>query len=77
MADMIHQGPHTTDPSREDRRVQGQNTDLSQLSVSAHFSDPEAARLPTHTSASVEQRWGKRAFESGVVIEGRVMGGKR
>lgn len=77
MADMIHQGPQSTDPTREDRRGQGQNTDLSQLSVSAHFAEPESPRLPTHTSASVTQRWGKKAFESGVTIEGRLLGGKR
>lgn len=77
MADMIHQGPPTTDPTREDRRGQGQNADLSQLSVAAHFAEADAPRLPTHTSASVTQKWGKRSFDSGVVIKGRVVGGAR
>jgi hypothetical protein len=77
MADMIHQGPHTNEPTGEDRRGQGPNADFSQLSVAAHFSEAETPRLPTHTSASVTQRWSRRSFDSGVVIEGRVVGGAR
>ena len=77
MADMFHQGPQTTDPTREDQRGQGQNANLSQLSVAAHFAEAEAPRLPTHTCASVSRRWGRRAFDSGAIIEGRVVGGRR
>ncbi|MEN9847225.1 MAG: hypothetical protein RIS36_2372 [Pseudomonadota bacterium] len=76
MADMIHQGPQSTDPTRGDRRAQGQNTDLSQLSVSAHFGEAGSPRLPTHTSASVTQRWRTKAFKSGATIEGRLLAGK-
>ena len=77
MADMIHQGPQTTDPPREDRRGQEQNPDLSRLTVAAHFAEAEAPRLPTYTSASVTERWRERAFDSGLIIQGRVVGGKR
>ena len=77
MADMIHQGPHTTDPTREDRRGQGPNADFSQLSVVAHFSEAEAHCLPTHTSASVAERWGEKIFDTGARILGEVVGGKR
>ena len=76
MADRIQQGPQNTGPQREDRQGPGPNTNLSHLSVSAYFSEKKPPQLPGHTSASVTQRWGKRSFDTGAVINGEVVGGK-
>jgi hypothetical protein len=77
MADMTQQGPQTTDRNRDDRRGQGQNTGLEQLTVSAHFSEPETAPLHRHTATSVAERWDKKLFDGGAMMRGEVVGGKR
>ena len=74
MADMTQQGPQTTDPQRAAGR---QNTDLSQLTVSEHFSDPKTASLPRHTATSVAQRWKEKLFDTGAMMRGEAVGGKR
>ncbi len=77
MADMTQQGPKTTDRNRDDRRGQGQNRDLGQLTVSAHFSDPETAPFHRHTATSVAKRWDEKLFDGGAMMRGEVVGGKR
>lgn len=76
MADMTHQGPQTTGTIelQAGRRDQGAEQALSQLSVTPHFSEIESPRPPVHTSASVAERWGSRSYDTGVVIEGRILG---
>ena len=74
MADMTHQGPPTTDPTRQDQRGHGPNTDLYQHSFST---DPSSPRVPSHTRASVAKRWGERSFDTGAVIRGEVVGVRR
>jgi hypothetical protein len=77
MADRIQQGPQSTGLQREDRQGPGLDNNLSQLSVSAYFSEKNPPQLPSHTSASVALRWGERSFDTGAVIKGEVVGGKR
>jgi|GEM_PF-1996969 hypothetical protein len=76
MADMTQQGPQTTERNRDDRRGQGQNPDLDQLTVSELFSGPETASLPRHTATSVAQRWDEKLFDTGAMMRGEIVGGR-
>jgi hypothetical protein len=75
MADMTHQGPQsqTTGRTTQDERGHSPGTDLSTLSVAPHFMEAAPARLPSHTSDSVQEKWGERSFDTGVQISGRVI----
>lgn len=74
MTDMTHQRPQTTGASEHNNREQGPDRGLSTLSVAPHFSEISSARPTAHTSASVAARWGSRRYDSGVFIEGRLLG---
>jgi hypothetical protein len=74
MADMIKQEPQTN--QRVDVSRQGHNagTDLSELAVTPNVMEAESPALPRHTSESVQKKWDVRRFDTGVVIEGKVIG---
>jgi hypothetical protein len=73
MAD-ITKGPDTTRIDRG-RTPEGPSTDLSALTMGPDVMRSEAPTLPRQTLASIEKKWGERAFDTGVMIQGRKVGG--
>jgi hypothetical protein len=73
MAD-ISKGPDTTRIDRG-RPAEGPNTDLSALSMAPDLMRSESPTLPRQTQASIEKKWGERTFDTGVMIQGRKVGG--
>jgi hypothetical protein len=67
------QAPQTGQIER-DPRGQSTSTDLSALSVRPSFMEAEIATPPSHTSESVQRKWERRSFDTGVVMTGRSMG---
>lgn len=74
MADMIKQEPQTNHRIEASRQGHTAETDLSKLTVTPNIMEAEATELPRHTSESVQQKWNVRRFDTGVVIEGKVVG---
>ncbi len=74
MADMIKQEPQTNHRIEASRQGHTAETDLSKLIVTPNIMEAEASALPCHTSESVQQKWNVRRFDTGVVIEGIVVG---
>lgn len=73
MAD-ISKGPDITRTDRG-RTAEGPNTDLSALSMAPDLMMSESPTLPSQTQASIEKKWGERTFDTGVMIQGRKVGG--
>lgn len=73
MADMIKQEPQANQHVDVSRRGQTAETDLSKLTVTPNVMEAESPALPRHTSESVQQKWNVRRFDTGVVIEGKVV----
>ena len=71
---MKTQGPQTTHRVETNRQGHAAETDLSKLTVTPNIMEAEAPALPRHTSESVQQKWSVRRFDTGVVIEGKVVG---
>ena len=74
MADMIKQEPQTNQRVDAGRHGHNAETDLSKLTVTPSIMEAESPALPRHTSESVQQKWNVRRFDTGVVIEGKVVG---
>lgn len=74
MADMIKQEPQTNHRVDAGRQGHTAETDLSKLTVTPNVMEAEAPALPRHTRESVQQKWNVRRFDTGVVIEGKVIG---
>jgi len=75
MADIIKQEPQTNHRVDAGRQGHTAETDLSKLTVTPNIMEAEAPALPRHTSESVQKKWDVRQFDTGVVIEGKVIGG--
>ena len=71
---MKTQGPQTTHPVETNRQGHAAETDLSKLTVTPNVMEAEIPALPRHSSESVQQKWSVRRFDTGVVIEGKVVG---
>ncbi|MEY4669940.1 MAG: hypothetical protein RL518_2639 [Pseudomonadota bacterium] len=77
MADLTQTGPNTTTRVESSRPSHVIDTALSGLTVAPSYVAAEAPRMPTHTSESVQQRWTKRTFDTGTIIEGKNLGRSR
>jgi hypothetical protein len=73
MADMFKPEPQTNRPVDTTRHGTTAETDLSRLTVTPSVMEAESPALPRHTSESVQQKWNVRRFDTGVVIEGKVV----
>lgn len=73
MADMIKPQPQTNRPVDTARQGHTAETDLSRLTVTPSVMEAESPALPRHTSESVQQKWNVRRFDTGVVIEGKIV----
>ena len=71
---MKTQDPQTNQRIDVSRQGHAAETDLSKLTVTPNILEAEAPALPRHTSGSVQQKWNVRRFDTGVVIEGKVVG---
>jgi hypothetical protein len=66
----VTKGPDTTLRERG-RTAEGASPDLSALRM-----ETAAANSPLHhTMASIQQKWGEKTFHTGLMIEGRQLGG--
>ena len=74
MADMIKPETQANRPVDTTRQGTTAETDLSRLTVTPSVMEAESPALPRHTSESVQQKWNVRRFDTGVVIEGKVVG---
>jgi hypothetical protein len=74
MADIIKQEPQTNHRVDAGRQGHTAETDLSKLTVTPNVMEAEIPALPRHSSESVQQKWSVRRFDTGVVIEGKVVG---
>ena len=77
MADLDQPSQQTSGTTPQNERAQNLGSDLSTLSVAPSFMEAEPARIPSHTSESIRSKWGSRSFDTGVVIQGRIVGGPR
>ena len=71
---MKTQGPQTTHRVETNRQGHAAETDLSKLTATPNVMEAEIPALPRHSSESVQQKWSVRRFDTGGVIEGKVVG---